>query len=805
MSYSSATLDPYRILGVSREASLQTIKQAYRRVALESHPDRHPGDPDAAERFRLASRAYELLRDPIRRPAYDRTGRWDDTGWGPDAMDVQLADAIEIFAREFGAAVELPATDEWAAAHAGAVPVPVDVTWDEVESGGRRRVPTPCARCAGSGSREGSAQVRCTSCGGSGRLRKVQSSFLGPRIQTEPCQDCRGTGRRPLLPCSVCDGSGRAGDGEPLELLIPRGVGDGDPLFGMASNGSRFVARLVEDQRWARDGADLYAIGRIPYELAVLGGSMEIQLPGRAFRVDVAPGTASGHRARVQGQGLPHRDGDGRGDLVLTLHVAVPDRIGTLERFWLALRRGRRTPRPGPGVARRIRSLRARAAEVARDRWRLWKLQRRQTSLVRIESTAASLRASARFVAESERRLGPLLEQAFPLIAPEAALARRRLERDARARTGSPLGTLVVDSLLAATLAAVLWYGIRFSGPALLAAGDAPLWAVIAAVHPVFAALAPVAIGLAAGALRERGIVPWVQRLAALPIGVALAGITFGVGATSFAVATYLVADADPVTVVALTGALALTLGLVPLILLLLGVSVVRSVRSLIRDAADRRDRRTLRHYDTAAAHLSTEIQGMERAFRELLARADDARHPLTSLLDTAASTLTGERDRVDRGEGRKAVAALAAGILIAAAWTAATALAVAATLAVTLALPAAPAWAGGATIATVFVLCSLGAVLPTPLLERRRLGDTATAIASATAVIAMAGVLLGPVFWTGWLATASVTAALVLSFRLRDAVRATAAALTIAGAGLVAILLWPLATILGMGAGTRR
>jgi molecular chaperone DnaJ len=789
MPQSSAAADPYLALGVARDASLHAIKQAYRRVALETHPDRNAGDPEAAGRFRRASQAYALLRDPDRRSAFDRTGRWDDGRWAPADLDVQLAEAMRIFTREFRAGMDLPSAEDWVPAHDGTPTVAVDITYPEVELGGRRRLRAPCTRCGGSGAREGSSQVRCTSCGGSGRLRQVETSFLGPRIYTEPCESCRASGRRPLLVCTGCDGSGRSPGDEMLDLVIPRGVGDGDPLPSLSPSGARFVARLVEDQRWARDGADLYVTARIPYEVAVLGGETGVELPGREHRAAVAPGTPSGHRVRVPGQGLPSRDGDGRGDLILTLHVAVPDRPGPLDRWLLTLRRGRRDA--GAGAPAWICRTQARAGSVARGAWAEWRARHLRSSLLRIEKAAASLRSAAGLVSTSEQRLGPLLEQAFPLIAPEAARARQRLHSGAARPRNGAIATLTVDLLVAAALTAGLWLGARYAVPAVLAAGETPWWLVMAGLHPAAFAGIPLLAGLTAGALRIPMAGRWIRIVVAVPLGLALAGASAATGAAWYAIAVGMVSGAESMVSAMLSATLAITLGMTPVILFLLSVSVVNSTRTAVGAALDGRDRRLLRTYDEDAARLATFLEGTERAFRQLLSRAEDAHRPLTSLLDGAAGVLDGERDRMSRPGGGRAALALAGAVIVTTLWAAATALAISAAFV----LAGGGLWLGIATAAAVAGLCALGSVFPARLLEHHRVPGLTTGLATALAVAALAGVFAtggvdpnGPV----WLLAAGAAAALALSFRLPETGRATWLALTLLVSGIVALVLWP-------------
>ena len=666
MAYSSAIIDPYVELDVPRNASQQEIKQAYRRIALASHPDHHSNDATAAERFRRASQSYALLRDPARRLTFDRTGRWDDEQhWEPE-LDVQLVEALEIFARDFGAAVEVPLTDERAPTHAGRITMPVDISYDHVERGARLRMPAPCVLCAGSGAREGSAQVRCTSCGGSGQLRQVESSLLGPRIHTESCESCHGSGRRAILVCPGCNGSGRAPGAEGVDVVIPRGTADGDALVGVSGNGFRFVARLSEDPRWARDGADLYATKRIPYEVAVLGGAVDVDLPGRKHRVQLAAATASGHRVRIAGEGLPLRDGSGRGDLILTVHVSVPEQVGAVERWLLEARRARSNGAASATTATGIARAHEWARGIASGQWRRWREQHHASSLLRIEKTAASLRSAANLLSESEQSLGPLLERAFAVLAPEAARARTRLD-GARVRHAA-MGEFVVDGVLAIGLGIGIWFLAWYAASAIAASGDAPWWVMLRHMHPAFYAFVPLAAGLGAGALRaQRGrrLLPRVLMvLLSIAAGVAAAALWLAVHAT----VTRLAPDADFIGFISVIAAFAASVAPISMFLLA-NYSIVESARKAVRDSIDRADKRTLQNFDVAAARLATRLEGTERAFRQLLTRADDARHPLTSLFNGNADALANDAQRRLQSTRTRAALALAGATAVTLLW----------------------------------------------------------------------------------------------------------------------------------------
>jgi hypothetical protein len=268
-----------------------------------------------------------------------------------------------------------------------------------------------------------------------------------------------------------------------------------------------------------------------------------------------------------------------------------------------------------------------------------------------------------------------------------------------------------------------------------------------------------------------------------------------------------MLSDSDAIAVAMLSGTLAITIGIAPLLLFLLGTSIVDNLRAAIEEARDRRDRRTLRQYDAAAAQLATHLERTERAFRELLTQAEDARHPLTSLLEGAADTLGTDRLRRPRTGGLRAGLALMAAVAVTAVWMAATALAVVAAFALLL---AAPLWLRFATAAAVAGLCAFGSILPPTLLERHRPHGIVTAIATAVAVLGLAGVFVAGAGAAaapaaGWLVAAAAVAALVLSFRLPESGRATATAGTVVLAGVVALLLWPVTLVAGIARGRER
>jgi molecular chaperone DnaJ len=745
-------IDPYQALGVSREASPEKIKQAYRQISRESHPDQNPGDPEAAGRFLDASRAYALLRDPEQRSLYDRTGRWEDDGGRPGDPGVQLVEAMDVFAREVEAASNLPATSDRLGTSDAPV-VAVSVTYEEMERGGMRRLPAPCVHCAGSGAQKGSAGARC----------------------------------RP------CDGSGRAPDAAQIDIRIPRGVADGDPLPSVASDRYRFVARVLEDERWARVGSDLHVFGRVPYDLAVLGGRLKLELPGRTYPLEVEPGTASGHQHRIPGEGLPLSEQGARGDLVITFQVVVPEQVGFLERWLLEARRMESDNTQVRGLAAHVFLIQVRAWSMARRRWSEWRSRRDRASALRAERGAAALRSASALLTESDAQLRPLLEDGLRRIATEAARARDELHMS-RARSGSSaLASFVVDAAIVVIIGGAVVLGIRYAAPAMAVAGDAPWWAFMGALHPAIFAVVPLMAGLAAGAITAKVPRGAARVAVGLPLGVVAAVAAAAAGSACYAVAMYAFGGVlSPVTTI-LSGVLAITLSILPFLLFPLGIALVASTRAIVSNSEHRRHRRAIRRYGAATSRLADHLA----AFRHLLDQTDDVRQPLASLLERAAPAMARQTERRRTGPLNDALA-MATPVIITGLWFGTTALAVGSLFGL---LPAGTGLGLRlATAAAVTALCAMGSLLPRSLLERHRPGQIITGVAMAVAAVALVGVVggvggSGP--GLGWLLAGGAIAALVLSFRLAESVDTTGTAIVMVLSGAVAIILWPVVLIL--------
>ena len=341
--------DYYEILGVDRGADGDVVKKAYRKLALKYHPDRNSGSDEAADKFKEATEAYEVLRDPEKRAAYDRFGHAGVKGGASGARGFggfDFSDALEIFMRDFGG---FGLEDLFGGGARGRgrrggpqkgpdtrlrLPVTLAEVATGVEKKLRLEVADPCSGCSGTGAAEGSEAATCQTCGGSGEVRRVQRSMLGQLMSVTPCPTCSGEGRVIENQCDQCRGRGvEAGETE-VEVTVPAGISTGDYITvrGRGSVGPRggprgdvyVVLEVEEDNRFVREGADLYYELPITYSQAVLGDEVEVPTVLGAAKVEIPRGTQSGTMIRLRGEGLPRLQAAGSGDQLVRVVVWVP-------------------------------------------------------------------------------------------------------------------------------------------------------------------------------------------------------------------------------------------------------------------------------------------------------------------------------------------------------------------------------------------------------------------------------------------------------------------------------------------------
>ena len=334
------------MLGVSRNASSDEIKKAYRRLARQYHPDANREDPRAEERFKEITRAYEVLSDPAKRERYEMFG---DERAGPAGFG-DFGGISDLFATFFGG---MGTTQTRRGPARGAdVLAEIELTLEDAARGVEREVEVTtlagCPECRGSGSAPGTSAVSCAECGGTGEIRQVRRSLLGNVMTASPCYRCGGTGERIVEPCKRCRGQGRVEVTEMLTVQVPPGVDDGAQLrvTGRGQAGVRggragdlYVAvRIAPHPVFRRVGTDLGCEVSVPMTVAALGGDIEIPTLDEPETYEVKPGTQSGEVVRLRGRGMPRLDARGRGELVALLKVETPrdldaDQVELLEQL----------------------------------------------------------------------------------------------------------------------------------------------------------------------------------------------------------------------------------------------------------------------------------------------------------------------------------------------------------------------------------------------------------------------------------------------------------------------------------------
>ena len=331
--------DHYELLGVSREATQDEIKRAYRKLARQHHPDANPDDPDAAERFKEISRAYEVLSDPAKRQNYDLYG--DERVGAAGFSD--FGGISDLFSSFFGGFN--PTQQRRGPTRGGDVLAEVELTLEEAAIGVDREVEIvtmgTCEDCEGSGASPGTFPTRCSNCGGTGEQRTVRRTVFGNVMTASPCTRCGGRGEEIASPCQNCGGRGRVRVAESLTVHIPAGVNDGAQLrvTGRGEAGVRggrsgdlYVAiNVLPHDVFRRAGDDLGCEVVVPMTVAALGGKVDVPTLDGSEPIEIKPGTQSGEVTTLRGRGMPHLSGHGQGDLIALLKVETPTNLSEEE------------------------------------------------------------------------------------------------------------------------------------------------------------------------------------------------------------------------------------------------------------------------------------------------------------------------------------------------------------------------------------------------------------------------------------------------------------------------------------------
>ncbi|KPJ60754.1 MAG: molecular chaperone DnaJ [Latescibacteria bacterium DG_63] len=346
--------DYYDILGISRDASNDEIKKAYRKLALKHHPDKNPGDRSSEEKFKEATEAYEVLRDAEKRGLYDRYGHAGlgrAAGFDFDFGAFDLADALRAFMRDFG---DFGFGDLFGTGRPGRftetrgsdIRIRLKLSLEEIADGVTKTVRVKrlvrCEACDGSGAREGTSRSTCPECGGTGQIRQVQRSLFGQFVNITTCPSCRGRGDVVGSPCTTCNGQGRVEGQETVELEIPAGVSSGNyiPRRGLGNVGPHGspagdLVVVIEERRHkslVRDGDNVLCDLEISFSEAALGCQLEVPGIRGPERVSIPPGTQPGSIVKLSGKGIRGLRSGKRGDQLVRIQVRTPTKLSLREK-----------------------------------------------------------------------------------------------------------------------------------------------------------------------------------------------------------------------------------------------------------------------------------------------------------------------------------------------------------------------------------------------------------------------------------------------------------------------------------------
>ncbi|HTV69558.1 MAG TPA: molecular chaperone DnaJ [Rhizobiaceae bacterium] len=338
--------DFYKTLGVDKAADDKSLKAAFRKLAMECHPDRHPGDTSAEHRFKEINEAYECLKDPQKRAAYDRFGHaaFEHGGMNGASAGFAAGGFADIFEDIFGDMMGGRQRRQSGGRERGAdLRYNMEISLEEAYAGKTAQIRVPasisCAECSGSGAQPGTQPTTCPTCSGAGRVRAAQGFFSIERT----CPQCHGRGQIIKDPCGKCSGQGRVIEEKSLSVNIPAGIEDGTRIRlaneGEAGvrggpTGDLYIFLSVKPHEFfQRDGADLYCKVPISMTTAALGGQFEVaSLDGTQTRVKVPDGTQHGKQFRLKGKGMPVLRQPQIGDLYIQVAVETPQNLSKRQR-----------------------------------------------------------------------------------------------------------------------------------------------------------------------------------------------------------------------------------------------------------------------------------------------------------------------------------------------------------------------------------------------------------------------------------------------------------------------------------------
>ncbi|HQX45567.1 MAG: molecular chaperone DnaJ [Saprospiraceae bacterium] len=353
-----AKKDFYDVLGVPKGADNDVIKKAYRKIAMDTHPDRNPGDKKAEERFKEAAEAYEILSNPDKKARYDRYGHAGvdpQAGYSGRSGGMTMDDIFENFGDIFGDSGS-PFESFFGGRSSGGgrstgqkgsnLRIKVSLTLEEIATGISKKIKVKkqvtCKTCHGSGAKDAKSVKTCGTCNGSGYVRQIKNTFLGQMQTTTACPTCNGTGQQISANCGNCRGSGSEMGEETIEIQIPAGIEDNMQLSmrgkgNAGSNGGPNGDLLIsieqkEHESFSRDGMNIHYDLYINFADAALGHQIEVPTLNSAVKIKIPPGTQSGKIFRLKGIGLPAVQSYEKGDQLVHINIWTPKTLTNEEK-----------------------------------------------------------------------------------------------------------------------------------------------------------------------------------------------------------------------------------------------------------------------------------------------------------------------------------------------------------------------------------------------------------------------------------------------------------------------------------------
>ncbi len=345
--------DYYEVLGVEKTASKEDLKKAYRKLAMQFHPDRNPDDKDAEERFKEAAEAYEILSSDEKRANYDRFGHAGVRGGQQGFSDIN--DIFSHFSDIFGGSSIFDdffgGGQRRSRRHSGGTPgtdlrVTLQLTLEEIAEGTSKKLKikkqVKCDECGGSGAEAGTSRNTCPVCHGSGEVKTVSRSVFGQFVNITACSNCNGEGSVIDKPCRKCMGDGRVQDEVNIKIDVPAGVGDGNYMT-MRNDGNAgkrggpagdlvVVFKEIQHEYFVREGDDILYDLHVSFPEAALGGEVEVPTLNGKAKLKIDSGTPSGKLLKMRDKGVKHLNHSGRGDQIVRINIAVPKKLNSKEK-----------------------------------------------------------------------------------------------------------------------------------------------------------------------------------------------------------------------------------------------------------------------------------------------------------------------------------------------------------------------------------------------------------------------------------------------------------------------------------------